>query len=52
MHKGVTYLFFAIFLIAILTHAGGFAKAITSVGGQATQETSLLTGAASASKAP
>jgi hypothetical protein len=48
MHKAVSYLFFAIIGVAILTHATGFAKSVTSVGGQATKETSLLTGAASA----
>lgn len=52
MHKAVSYLFFAIIGVMIVTHAGGFAKAVTSVGGQATSETSLLTGAATASKAP
>jgi hypothetical protein len=52
MHKAVTYIFFAIVAVMVCTHAGGFAKAVTAVGGQATSETSLLTGAASASKAP
>jgi len=48
MHKAVSYLFFAIIAVLILTHAPGFAAGVTSVGGQATKETSLLTGASSA----
>jgi len=51
MHKIVTYVFIAIIAVLIVTHAPGFAGAITSVGGQATKETSLLTGAASATSA-
>jgi len=50
MHKGVTYLFYAIIGVLIVTHAAGFAGAVTAVGGQATNETSLLTGASTASK--
>jgi hypothetical protein len=51
MHKGVTYLFYAIIAVLIITHAPGFAGAVTAVGGQATNETSLLTGAKSATSA-
>lgn len=48
MHKWVSYLFFAIIFVVIVTHAPGFAAGVTSVGGQATKETSLLTGASTA----
>lgn len=48
MHKAVSYIFFAIIAVLIITHAPGFAGAVTAVGGQATSETSLLTGATSA----
>lgn len=48
MHKAVTYFFYAIIFVLIVTHAPGFAGAVTAVGGQATDETSLLTGAKSA----
>jgi hypothetical protein len=48
MHKAITYIFLAIIGVLILTHAPGFAGAVTAVGGQATKETSLLTGASTA----
>jgi hypothetical protein len=51
MHRGISYLFYAIIAVLILTHAPGFAAGVTSVGGQATKETSLLTGASSATSA-
>lgn len=50
MHKIVTYIFITIVFVMVATHASGFATAVTAVGGQATNETSLLTGAASATK--
>lgn len=49
MHKIVTYIFLAIIAVLVITHAPGFAGAVTAVGGQATNETSLLTGASTAS---
>jgi hypothetical protein len=48
MHKAISYVFYAIVFVVIVTHAPGFAAGVTSVGGQARGETSLLTGAASA----
>jgi hypothetical protein len=51
VHKIVTYIFYAIILVLVVTHAPGFAAGVTSVGGQATKETSLLTGASSATSA-
>jgi hypothetical protein len=48
MHKAVTYIFYALVLVIVVTHAPGFAAGVTSVGGQARGETSLLTGASSA----
>ena len=51
MHKIVSYAFFAIIAVLIITHAPGFAGAITAVGGQAKGETSLLTGASTATSA-
>ena len=48
MHKGITYIFYAIIAVLVLTHAPGFARSVTSVGGQATRETALLTGASTA----
>jgi len=51
MHKIVSYLFFAIIAVLILTHAPGFAGATTAVGGQTTKMTSLLTGATTATSA-
>jgi hypothetical protein len=48
MHKAVTWIFYIIALVVVVTHAPGFAADITSVGGQARGETSLLTGASSA----
>ena len=48
MHKVITYIFYAIIFVVVVTHAPGFAGAVTSVGGQARGETSLLTGASTA----
>ena len=36
MHKAITWTFLIIVLLLIVTHAPGFAEAVTSVGGQAT----------------
>lgn len=46
MHKEgiVTLLFFAVIAVLVVTHATGFASAVTAVGGQTYDETSLLTG--------
>ena len=35
MHKAVSWIFIVIVLLLIVTHAPGFAQAVTSVGGQA-----------------
>lgn len=51
MHKAVSYIFYAIIFVVIVTHAPGFAAGVTAVGGQATKETSLLTGASTATSA-
>lgn len=44
MHKWVTYIFLGLALVLIVTHPQGFAGAVTSVGGQAYNESSLLAG--------
>lgn len=36
MHKAITWVFLIIVVLLIVTHAPGFAEAVTSVGGQAT----------------
>jgi hypothetical protein len=51
MHKAVSYIFFAIIAVLVITHAPGFAAGVTAVGGQATNETKLLTGASTATSA-
>lgn len=44
-HGGVvTLLFFAIVAALVMTHAKSFASAVTAVGGQTYNETTLLTG--------
>lgn len=37
MHKAVTWIFFVIVLLLVVTHAPGFAESVTAVGGQATK---------------
>jgi hypothetical protein len=51
MHNAITLIFYAIIFVLVVTHAPGFAADVTAVGGQATDETSLLTGSSTASKA-
>jgi hypothetical protein len=51
MHKAVSYIFFAIIAVLVLTHAPAFAADSTAVGGQAVNETKLLTGASTATSA-
>lgn len=42
-----TLLFFAIVAVLVVTHPTGFASAVTAVGGQTYNESSLLTGSTS-----
>lgn len=37
MHKAISWVFVIIILLVVVTHAPGFAEAVTSVGGQATK---------------
>lgn len=37
MHKAVTWTFYIIVVLLIVTHAPGFAESVTAVGGQATK---------------
>lgn len=37
MHKAITWVFVIIVILLVVTHAPGFAEAVTSVGGQATK---------------
>lgn len=41
----VLWLFMGALVVLVVTHAGGFATAVTAVGGQVTNDASLLTGA-------
>lgn len=40
----LTLLFFGLVAVLVVTHPTGFASAVTAVGGQTYQESSLLTG--------
>lgn len=50
-HRWISYVFYAIVLVLVVTHAPGFAADTTAIGGQARGETSLLTGASTATSA-
>jgi hypothetical protein len=43
--KVIGWLFIGAIVVLIVTHASGFATSVTAVGGQVTNDASLLTGA-------